>query len=48
MWRLRLKPWRVAGALLIGGGLTVALLQILVFDWIRYTLTGTWGGFVFG
>lgn len=29
-------------------GLTVALLQILVFDWLRFTLTGTWGGFVFG
>jgi uncharacterized membrane protein len=28
-------------------GLTVALLQILIFDWIRYTLTGTWGGFFF-
>jgi ferredoxin len=27
MWRLRLKPLRVAGALLIGGGLTVALLD---------------------
>jgi uncharacterized membrane protein len=26
-------------------GLTMAVIQIGVIDWIRFTLTGTWGGF---
>ncbi len=29
-------------------GLGVALAQIFVLDLVRYTLTGTWGGFIFG
>jgi hypothetical protein len=40
------SPRQMAFPLLIG--LTVGLLQILVLDWIRFTLTGTWGGFIFG
>ncbi|NSW53334.1 MAG: DUF2085 domain-containing protein [Anaerolineae bacterium] len=36
-WK-QLWPWFAAG-------FVVALLQIFVFDWLRYTLTGTWAGF---
>jgi hypothetical protein len=29
-------------------GFTIAMLQIVVFDILRYALTGTWGGFPLG
>jgi uncharacterized membrane protein len=29
-------------------GFTIAMLQIVIFDILRYTLTGTWGGFPLG
>jgi hypothetical protein len=30
------------------GGLAMALLQIAIFDLLRYALTHTWGGFPLG
>jgi hypothetical protein len=32
----------------LAGGFTLALLQIAFLDWLRYLLTGTWGGFTLG
>jgi uncharacterized membrane protein len=29
-------------------GFTIAMMQIVIFDILRYTLTGTWGGFPLG
>ncbi len=36
-----------SGWLLLTAGFTTALLQIGAVDWLRYTLTGTWSGFIF-
>lgn len=30
------------------GGFGIALLQVALIDWLRYTLTGTWDGFIVG
>lgn len=30
------------------GGLGIALLQVIALDWVRYLLTGSWEGFLFG
>lgn len=32
----------------LAGGFFLALLQIAAFNWLRFYLTGTWGGFVIG
>ncbi len=29
-------------------GFGTALLQVAVFDWVRFALTGTWDGFIIG
>lgn len=35
------------GWMILTAGFTTALLQIGAVDWLRYTLTGTWSGFIF-
>jgi hypothetical protein len=28
-------------------GISTALIQIIVIDWVRFTLTNTWSGWIF-
>lgn len=41
------RHWRDLWWILIAGG-GMALLQLALVDWLRYALTGTWGGFFSG
>lgn len=36
-----------SGWVILTAGFTTALLQIGAVDWLRYTITGTWSGFIF-
>lgn len=49
LFKMENRFWKISQLLLpLAGGFGLALLQVALFDGLRYALTGTWNGFIIG